>query len=280
VRKALAVYTSHYIMTRHLCLTRQTIEDLRHTNLVAQNLPWVTPRVLNRQIKAVIDEITLKDTTALFDHFSKALKPKSRKSWAPCLAAFLVLCLFMEAIETAADNFVISQAEINLQKHFAPEFDREQALTVNREIEKLPFRQFAYQFHQIYLTHSKDASTRAFNPLVDEAEQGDLDAAGTEMVNCLRQFLQGPSCKLLRTSSPLTGGSSGESGANLSWWRWRTNLSDSIGEELDFLTADPILPNQEYHPFPRDVSFNYTGRLVSRFLLSFTDEKYILEGGF
>lgn len=40
---------------------------------------------------------------------------------------------------------------------------------------------------------------------------------------------------------------------------------------------DPILPNQEHHPYPRDVSLNYTGRLVAKFLLSFTDEKYIFD---
>lgn len=42
------------------------------------------------------------------------------------------------------------------------------------------------------------------------------------------------------------------------------------------MTADPILPNIEHHPFPRNVAENYTGRLVAKFLLSFTDEKYIL----
>lgn len=51
----------------------------------------------------------------------------------------------------------------------------------------------------------------------------------------------------------------------------------ATGAELDFLTADPILPNTEEHPYPRNVGYNYTGRLVAKFLLSFTDEKYILD---
>lgn len=50
--------------------------------------------------------------------------------------------------------------------------------------------------------------------------------------------------------------------------------------ELDFLSMDPILPsNGEQHPFPRDVSVNYTGRLLAKFLLSFLDEKYIFGEG-
>lgn len=44
--------------------------------------------------------------------------------------------------------------------------------------------------------------------------------------------------------------------------------------------ADPILPNDETHPFPRDVSFNYSGRLLARFLLSFLDDKYLFDGKF
>ncbi len=49
----------------------------------------------------------------------------------------------------------------------------------------------------------------------------------------------------------------------------------TIGHELDFLSMDPILGNMESHPFPRDVSYNYTGRLTAKFLLSFQNENYI-----
>jgi len=39
--------------------------------------------------------------------------------------------------------------------------------------------------------------------------------------------------------------------------------------------VDPILGNIEAHPFPRDTTFNYTGRLTAKFLLSFQNEHYI-----
>ncbi len=188
----------HYVMTRHLCLTRQTIVNLGSTKLVPQNVPWVTPRVLNRQIKAVIDEMLMREMQLLFENFSKSLKPKSRKEWAPCLAAFLVLTLFMESVETAADNFVISQNEMNLRNHYQPKWKRSFALDINKEVENLPFKQFAYQFHQIYQTHSKDASAKSFNPLLDDTcfEQGELDRYAIEMVLQLRKFIVEPSnCK-------------------------------------------------------------------------------------
>ncbi|EMR70922.1 putative fungal zn binuclear cluster domain containing protein [Eutypa lata UCREL1] len=245
VKRALSIYVTHYVLTRQLCLTPGTISRLQHTNLVPQNTNFVTTRVLNRQVKSMLDELLLKEMQGLFDSFSRSLKPKSRKEWAPCAAAFLVLCLFMEAVETAADTFVISQNEISIRNRSKPEYKREFALSLCKEIDNLPFKQFAYQFHQIYQTHSKDAATKAFNPLVDETliQQGELDNAAIEMVVALKELLEGDN--------------------------WH---------ELDFLVADPILPNGETHPYPRDVSLNYTGRLLARFLLSFTDEKYLFDG--
>jgi hypothetical protein len=244
VKKALSIYAMHYVMTRHLCLTPQTIANLGPTKLVPQNMRWVTPRVLNRQIKAIVDDLMLREMQVLFENFSKLLKPKSRHEWAPSLAAFLVLCLFMESVEIAADNFVISQNEINMREGVQPRYRRAFALNVNQEVENMPFKQFAFQFHQIYLTHTRDATSKAFNPLVDDLflDVNELDAPALEMVLELRKLIHGES--------------------------W---------DELDFLTMDPMLPNDEDHPYPRDTSFNYTGRLVAKFLLSFTSEKYIFE---
>ncbi|CAI4219187.1 unnamed protein product [Parascedosporium putredinis] len=127
VRRAMNVYTLHYILTRHLCMTRRSVVDLRDTNLVPQGLVWVTPRLLNRQIKAVLDEMMQR-----------------------------------ESVETAADNFVVCDNEVKRREGQAPEFKRAEALRINDEIEKLPFRQFLYQFHQIYQTHSKDVFLLSF----------------------------------------------------------------------------------------------------------------------
>lgn len=268
---------THYVLTRQLCLTSPSILSLQNINPVPQNEPWLTPRVLARQIKSLLDEQLVKDMQSVFDAFSKSLKPKSRREWAPCLAAFLVLCLFMEAVETAADTFAVSQSEVSLRssddngsnggnnggnngRPGSSTDPRAFALGICREVENLPFRQFAYQFHQVYQTHSRDASTKAFNPLCrtedsknngnDENDDSgfgmsadELDPAALEMVRELRKLLDGDGYY-----------------------------------ELDFLTPAPALPDQEARTFPQDVSFKYTGRLLARFLLSFLDEKYLFEG--
>jgi hypothetical protein len=268
----------HYVLTRHLCITQGSILSLQDTNQVPRNVPWVTPRVLNRQVKSLLDEQLQKEMQGLFDGFSRSLKPKSRREWAPCLAAFLVLCLFMEAVEAAADTFVVAQNEVNIRNRTAPAYLRKFALDICSEIENMPFRQFAYQFHQVYQTHSRDASTKAFNPLLVFGEEGPLggsfaelkgDIAAQEMVLSLRELLEGDNCMSSHGFGPYSFPSE--------IFHLTFELLD---HELDFLSADPILPNDETHPFPRDVSFNYSGRLLSRFLLSFLDDRYLFDGKF
>ncbi|KAK3374914.1 hypothetical protein B0H63DRAFT_437870 [Podospora didyma] len=263
VKKALSLYAMHHVMAKHLCLTQRTVASLGPTKLIPQNVPWVTPRVLNRQIKATIDDMMQKEMQELFDNFNKSLKPKMRREWAPCLAAFLVLCLFMESVETAADVFVVSENEVHLQTNQPPRWKRSFALEVNKEVENMPFKQFAFQFHQIYQTHSRDATARSFNPIVDDLcfKNEELDRDALDMVRSMRDLLNN-NCELMVDSfrSPVLWGSA--------------NSFDS-GGELDYLVMDPILPNEEKHPYPRDVAFNYTGKLLARFLLSFTDETYI-----
>ncbi|POR35668.1 Uncharacterized protein TPAR_04144 [Tolypocladium paradoxum] len=245
VKHALSIYGMHYVMTRHLCITRQSLMSLQSSGLVPQNTPWVTPRVLARQVKSLIDELIMREMQQLFELFSKSLKPKFRREWAPCMAAFLVLCLFMEAVETTTENFAMSQNEINKRNSSPPEYTRDFALNMCKELENMPFKQFAYQFHNIYQTHSKDANTKSFNPLFDDSfmEQGELDGPAVEMVNGLRELLHGED--------------------------W---------QDLQFLADDDIILNREPNSFPIDASFLYTGRLVAKFLLSFTNEHIIFGG--
>ncbi|KAI0873360.1 hypothetical protein GGS24DRAFT_463778 [Hypoxylon argillaceum] len=296
VKRALAVYVTHYTLTRQLCLTPATLARLDHLQQTQpQAVPFLsaantgaaagaggghaaaatTARILNRQIKAVLDEHLLKETEALFGAFGASLKLRSRAEWAPCLASFLVLCLLFESVEAAADTFVVSEAEIALRTRRRSTFaagapdenmvgggggfavgGRRLALDVCREIDNLPFRQVAYRFHAVYQTHhtrepgvgtkagSGKGGESTFNPLVDQKLDIDLEPAAAEMAASLRGLLD----------------------------------DDDSWHELDFLAADPILSQAEAHPYPRDITLDYTGRLLARFLLSFTDEKYLFDG--
>jgi len=216
VKRALGIYATHYVLTRQLCLTPGTLARLNEqlqphqqqqqqqqqqpssfmppgmTSTSYHHYPnFATARILNRQVKAVLDDYLLKETQSLFTSFGSALKPRSRAEWAPCLASFLVLCLLFESIEAAADTFVVSEAEIALRgaassqrrrsvsvnpnmtnTSTAPGMGmnvgmstareattgfavggRKRALDVVRDIDNLPFRQVAYRFHAVYQTH-------------------------------------------------------------------------------------------------------------------------------
>lgn len=196
VRRALGVYTMQYLLSHHLTMTPQCLESLRHVNPVAASGPWMTPRLLNRQLKAVVDDLIVEGVAALFDEFGKLLKKRSRAEWAPCAAAFVVFCLLMESIQASADVFAISENEIEMRNLRPAKFRRAEALDANRAIEDMPFKQFAFQFHQIYQSHSSDASARSFNPLVDDShdQSAELDGAALELVMSLRGMVHGE-CK-------------------------------------------------------------------------------------
>ncbi|CAN8096923.1 unnamed protein product [Discula destructiva] len=237
VRRALAIYTMHYVMTRQLTMTQQTIASLQGVNPVAAMGPFLTPRLLNRQIKMVVDDIMQQEVNVLFDDFTKRLKKKDRKEWAPCLAAFLVFTMLMEAIETAADVYTIADNETAIRNLQPARFRRAEALEINERIEKLPFKQFAYQFHYLYQTHERDASGKAFNPLTGQGVDDlvGLGPGAVDLVLGLQSMLQ------------------------CDW------------SELDWLSCDPILPDGEGHPYPMNVEENYAGRLLSKLILSFDD---------
>ncbi|KKY38191.1 putative fungal zn binuclear cluster domain containing protein [Diaporthe ampelina] len=241
VRRALGVYTMQYMLSHHLTMTPQCVESLRHVNPVAASGPWMTPRLLNRQVKAVVDDLVLEGVAALFDEFGKLLKRRGRAEWAPCTAAFVVFCLLMESIQASADVFVISEIEIEMRNRRPAVFRRAEALDANRAIESMPFKQFAFQFHQIYQSHVRDGSARPFNPLVDDShdQDRDLDSAALELVMGLRSMVH-------------------------------------LGYgELDWLTLAPMAPAGESHPYPRNVEEDYIGRLMAKFLLSFLDSRFI-----
>jgi hypothetical protein len=268
VRRALGVYTMQYLLSHHLTMTPQCVESLRHVNPVAASGPWMTPRLLNRQVKAVVDGLIAEGVAGLFDDFGKLLKRRARDKWAPCTAALVVFCLLMESIQASADLYAISEIEIDMRKNRPAVFRRAEALEANKAIEDMPFKQLAFQFHQIYQSHSRDASSKSFNPLVDDSrdQSGELDSAALEFVMSLRSIVH------LDCKCDLSARAEVEMGILYDTDRAFLFFPDS---ELDWLTPAPMAPAGESHPYPRNVEEDYIGRLMAKFLLSFLDSRFI-----
>ena len=274
-------------MMHHLTLTTQTLESLPIEGHTLSDSPFQTARLLSRQIKAIIDEMMQADVDKLFRMFARELKPKARTAWATCLAAFLVFCLFMEMTGLSIDYFVIADNEAKIQNRakLDPRHKRATAIKMSRELENLPFRQFALQFHNIYQTRqahqaapsgnpasaspssSSSASPSApsvkaaFNPLLDDGplDSGDLDRHASEFVKQLRTLIDGDNCRFFCCPAGPLGDA----------------VTNKLGHELDFLSFNDLIDTNESYPMPRDVSMDYTGRLCSKFLLSFQRESYI-----
>lgn len=188
VKEALSIYTMQYILTRHLTLTPQCIDALLPINPVRVKGPYMTTRLLNRQIKAATDELIRAKVTALLKEFSRRLKKGGREEWAPCFATFTVLCMVMETMEAAADVLALVEQDSELRESRPAKFKRVHALEINKSIENMPFRQCAYQFHEAYRTTSKDASAKSFNPLGGN-NLDELDSAARNMVSSLKNMM-------------------------------------------------------------------------------------------
>lgn len=150
-----------YMMMHHLVFTDQSLKNLLLAGHIFPASTFHTSRLLNRQIKAILDELMQEEVDKLFRMFTRELKPKARMAWATCLAAFLIFCLFMESTGLSIDNYVITENQISLDNklHASSDFSRAVAVKLSRELENLPFRQFAFQFHNIYQTHQLPPSS-------------------------------------------------------------------------------------------------------------------------
>ncbi|KAK3340666.1 LOW QUALITY PROTEIN: hypothetical protein B0H65DRAFT_510761 [Neurospora tetraspora] len=304
VKRALQILTMNYTMSYHLHLDPDSVHAIEVAGYrVPEGLDRkvLTARVLNRQLKAVTNDMVEREVRRLFEDFSKALKPRSRKEWAGCFAAFAALSVFLEYKEAQADAYVnevkkrdwlykVQQWQQQQQQHqhqhqqqeaenvmgrkeggvedvggeieqgmdkLKLDFSRKQAWDTLEAIDNLPFKQFMYQFHQIYQTHPSTAKDgKAFNPFVDD-----------EALESLREFPDGEAAIYM-----------------VKTFRDRFFDVSDVRHELDFLTFDPSGPPREnVDPFTDPANKNktsvfhlFTGRLLSKFLLSFIDERMIM----
>lgn len=267
VEKALNIYALQYTMTHHLCLTNRSISSLNFTHLLAPNNGFVTLRLMSRQLKSLIDELLQDEMTELFELLTKTLKPKARDDYVPCLAAFLVLCLFMESLQVGTDTFVSSSNDVWMRERTGKMYDGRLARDANRDVVARPFAQFALMFHQVYATYSKEAGVKGFNPLIDDGCLGELKISDRDLMLGLRKLLEDPrDCEYHLLSD-----------RNTCLWLRPELTAELIGSELEYLCDPSILPRMQEDSNVRDRSVDYTGKLIAKFLMSFTHSEFKVE---
>jgi hypothetical protein len=155
-------------------------------NLDVPQEPYLSSRLLNRQLKYVMHRIHKDITREVLESLEKSMRSRTKDTWGPNFCSILVLCLCIEGLQTAADTFVVCDIK---KEGAASEFKREQSWQACEAVEDYPFQKCTSLFHEIYRSSkvgNGGAREGGFNPLRAMevgAETGlDSDAATEWMV--------------------------------------------------------------------------------------------------
>jgi hypothetical protein len=253
LRDALKLHAIHYFMGCLVTFTDRSAREL-YNKLAssATSQPYLSSRLLNRQIKYVMHKLHREITLHVLEDLERSLRSRTKDSWGASFCTILILCLCIEGLQSAADVMVVCDMR---EKGEAVSYTRDQSYIACEALDEYPFRQCKKLFHDIYKSH-KDGSTggrgeKAFNPLKMAAKEGrmGLDSMTEGMVRAVYGVVFS-SCKFFTRSTPC---------------RQLTYIGDEIVE----LSERPAMINLRDAVEPNDIRPNNTGRLAAKFLRSF-----------
>jgi len=182
-------------MRRLLTFSDASVRDIHRTMNYFESdeepEPYLSSRLLNRQIKHVISKIQQELTMEVLDGLEKSLRSRSKDSWAPSFCTILVLSLCIELIETAADIFVVCDIEKEGSKS---EYRRNHSSEACSQLDNYPFRQCTQLFHDIFKSHRDNSGGKegGLNPLMLNVEtDGNTgwDQATKDMIHSIRSII-------------------------------------------------------------------------------------------
>jgi hypothetical protein len=128
--------------------------------------PFLSSRLLNRQIKYVMHKLHREITKEVLDGLEKSMRQRTKDSWGPSLCTILLLSLCIEDLQTAADTFVVCDIRKSTNEGIASSYTREQSNAACQALDKYPFQQCTKLFHDIYRSHKESGRAKegGFNP--------------------------------------------------------------------------------------------------------------------
>jgi hypothetical protein len=172
----LKLHAIHYFMSCLVTFTDRSAHDLfDELGWSATPQPYLSSRLLNRQIKYVMHKLHREITLHVLEDLERSLRSRTKDSWGPSFCTILILCLCIEHLQSAADIMVVCDMR---EKGAAASYTRDQSWTACEELEEYPFSQCKKLFHDIYRSH-RDAShggrgEKAFNPLRMAKDEGGM----------------------------------------------------------------------------------------------------------
>jgi hypothetical protein len=180
----------HYFMARILTFTKDSASMVTRVsrNELGLDLPSevISSRLLNRQLKYAMHILHRRQTKTVLQEFERHLKKREQAGWPISFCVVLILCLCMEDIQIAANNFVFSDAEISQGL-------RSESYKACWQLEDKPYRQCTQIFHDMYRSYKQPNSHAAeggFNPISqDTTHQTNWNQATRDMIYGIRQII-------------------------------------------------------------------------------------------
>lgn len=187
---AMQLHAMHYFMARILTFTKDSASMVKTVsrNDLGLELPSdvISSRLLNRQLKYAMHILHRRQTKTVLQEFERHLKIREQAGWPISFCVVLILCLCIEDIQIAANNFVFTDAEISQGL-------RSESYKACCQLEDKPYRQCTQLFHDMYRSYKQTnshATERGFNPITqDGSYQANWSQATRDMIYGIRQII-------------------------------------------------------------------------------------------
>jgi hypothetical protein len=191
------LHAMHYSMSRILTFTKESADEAISSIRMPMKLPYaksMTSKVLNAQIKCVMNTLLYEITREVLEGLEKELRTRTKASWATSFCVILILCICMEAVQVDTDGYIV-QNIVNGKARGNRAMTRDAAIDVCRSLDDLPFKHCTDLFHGIYRTRKPKTghrNERGFNPIrdgVDLDEKEGLNSATVQLVDDIRRIM-------------------------------------------------------------------------------------------
>jgi hypothetical protein len=127
-----------------------------------------------------------RQTRIVLQEFERHLKKREQTGWPISFSVVLILCLCVEDIQIATNNFVFSDPEIS------PGL-RGESYKACWQLEDKPYHQYTQLFHDMYRSYKQPngrASDGGFNPIAQDGyHKSNWSQAAQDMVYGIRQII-------------------------------------------------------------------------------------------
>jgi hypothetical protein len=110
LRQALVIHSIHYIKGVLITFCEDSaskaLRNLRNPPANPPSLRHLSARILNRQIKGILNLLLQDLQKQLLDDFDGELKRSEKETWLLCLCTYFVFCMCIEQVQLAVDAFV------------------------------------------------------------------------------------------------------------------------------------------------------------------------------